>query len=84
MSQSIASTLNTSYAPSTVAVAMGSPGSTFSIDPLMLAHLDFGLFRSLSRLGTSRARICAVLSLTPAEFDYVEQLRLLTEGAISG
>ena len=43
-------------------------------DARRLASIDLGLFRSLSRLGTSRARISAVLGITDADFDYLEAL----------
>ncbi len=43
----------------------------FTIDPLTLAHLDYGLFRALLRLGTSKQRICSALCLSYAEYDYI-------------
>ena len=45
-----------------------------SIDPLTLAHLDFGLFRTLRKLGTSRERVCSALCLSYAEYDFVAGL----------
>ena len=44
------------------------------IDPLTLARLNFGLFNSLRRLGTSQERICAALGLSPSEYDYISSL----------
>ena len=42
-----------------------------SIDPMTLARLDIGLFRALSKLGTSKQRICSALCLSYAEYDYI-------------
>ena len=39
-----------------------------------LAKLDFGMFQSLYRLGTSRDRICAALSISYSDFDYLQAL----------
>ena len=39
-----------------------------------LAHLDFGLFRALCKLGTSRERICSALNVSYSDFDYLLQL----------
>jgi hypothetical protein len=44
------------------------------MDPKILASLDFGLFRALTSLGTSRERICAVLRIDPAQYDYIASL----------
>ena len=44
------------------------------ISPQKLARLDLGLLRSLNKLGTSRERICAVLCLSPEEYDYASTL----------
>jgi hypothetical protein len=44
------------------------------INPKTLAHLDFGLFRTLCRLGTSRERICSALNVSYGDFDYLLQL----------
>ncbi len=54
------------------AAARENPGS--SIDPLTLANLDFGLFRTLRKLGTSRERVCSALCLSYAEYDFVATL----------
>jgi hypothetical protein len=43
----------------------------FTMDPLTLAQLDYGLFRALLRLGTSKQRICSALCLSYAEYDYI-------------
>jgi hypothetical protein len=39
-----------------------------------LAHMDFGLFLTLCRLGTSRERICSALNVSYDDFDYLLQL----------
>ena len=44
------------------------------INPQMLARLDFGLFKALCRLGTSRERVCAALSISYSDFDYLQAL----------
>ena len=44
------------------------------MSPRKLAYLDIGLFCSLSKLGTSRERICEVMNLSSEEYDYVCQL----------
>lgn len=41
------------------------------IDPMTLVMLNFGLFRSLYSMGTSRERICATMLLNSDEFDYI-------------
>jgi hypothetical protein len=48
------------------------PGHMMS--PKTLAHLDFGLFRTLCKLGTSRERICSALNVSYSDFDYLLQL----------
>ncbi len=40
-----------------------------------LAYVNFGLFRELLKLGTSRERICATLSLNNCEYEYLAHLR---------
>ena len=40
-----------------------------------LAYVNFGLFRELLKLGTSRERICATLSLNDCEYEYLADLR---------
>jgi hypothetical protein len=52
----------------------GLAGSTLEVNPKTLAHLNFGIFRQLRKLGTSKERICSVLGLSPADYDYIEQL----------
>jgi len=42
-----------------------------SISPQKLATLDYGMFRSLCNLGTPRERICGVLNISYADFDYL-------------
>ena len=45
------------------------------IDPMMLAKLNFNLFRQLRRLGTSKERICQALNLSSDDYDAIRQLR---------
>ncbi|MEH6517200.1 MAG: hypothetical protein V7742_10970 [Halioglobus sp.] len=45
-----------------------------SIDPMTLAYLNFGLFKSLCKLGVSRERICSALTISYDEFDYICKL----------
>ena len=45
-----------------------------SIEPLTLAHLDFGLFKSLCKLGVSRERICSALAISYEDLDYLNKL----------
>lgn len=40
-----------------------------------LAYVNFGLFRELIKLGTSRERICATLCLNNSEYDYLAHLQ---------
>ncbi len=44
------------------------------IDPKTLAYLDFGLFKQLCKLGTSKDRICSVLSLSSNDYEYIARL----------
>jgi len=44
------------------------------ITPLKLARLNFTLFSSLYKLGTSKDRICQAISLNSEEFDYLSAL----------
>lgn len=48
--------------------------STNGVNARTLAHLNFGIFRQLRSLGTSKERICSVLRLSPTDYDYIEQL----------
>ena len=45
-----------------------------SIDPMTLAYLDFGLFKSLMKLDVSRERICSALAISYKDFDYIRML----------
>ena len=45
-----------------------------SIDPMTLAYLDFGLFKSLIKLDVSRERICSALAISYEDFDYIRML----------
>ena len=45
-----------------------------SINPITLAHLDFGLFKSLCKLGVSRERVCSALCISYGDFDYLHEL----------
>ena len=47
-----------------------------SIDPVTLAYLDFGLFKSLFKLGVSRERICSTLTISYEDFDYLRKLSI--------
>ncbi len=51
-----------------------SPTRLHAINPMTLARLDFGLFKSLYGLGTSTERMCAALDITLADFDYIRNL----------
>lgn len=44
------------------------------IDPTTLACLDFGLFKSLCKLGVSRERVCSALCISYEDFDYIREL----------
>jgi hypothetical protein len=46
------------------------------IDPLKLAYLDFGLFKSLRKLGVSRERICSTLRISYGDFEYLCELSM--------
>ncbi len=48
--------------------------STAPMDPLALASLDFGLFRTLHSMGTSRERICFTMCLDETQYDYLAGL----------
>ncbi|MEH6580743.1 MAG: hypothetical protein V7754_02320 [Halioglobus sp.] len=48
----------------------------YKIDPMTLAYLDFGLFKSLCRLGVSRDRICSALTISYVDFDYLCKLSM--------
>ncbi len=45
--------------------------SAQAVCPQILLHLNVSVFRQLRKLETPKARICAVLNLSSAEFDYV-------------
>jgi hypothetical protein len=47
-----------------------------SIDPIKLAYLDFGLFKSLCKLGVSRERICSALCISYEDFHYLRELSM--------
>lgn len=42
-----------------------------TINPQKLVTLDFGMFQSLCRLGTSKERICSALNISNADYDYL-------------
>lgn len=54
--------------------AASAPAVETPIDPKTLARLDYGLFKTLSRMGTPRERICSALCLSYAEYEYIEKL----------
>jgi len=65
----------TTCLPTHEAAVAGEPGGQLQpINPLTLATLDFGLFRSLRKLGTERERICDALGLSADDFDYIAGL----------
>jgi hypothetical protein len=60
------------------------PTSTYpnpdpAIDPMTLARLDVGLFRTLLGIGTSRQQICSTLCLSHTEYDYIARLLQCSE-----
>ena len=65
--------MKATVSPGVIQAATGDDRSS-SIDPLTLANLDFGLFRTLRKLGTSRERVCSALCLSYAEYDFVATL----------
>ena len=46
----------------------------YVMDPQALAYLNFGLFQTLCKLGTSQERICSALNLSYSDFDYLVEL----------
>ena len=60
----------------TDAVQIDSQSWSHSIDPMTLAYLDFGLFKSLCKLGVSRERICSALTISYGDFDYIRKLSM--------
>lgn len=48
--------------------------SVHSMSPLKLARLNYALFLQLHSLGSTRDRICSVLSISDADFDYLRTL----------
>ncbi|MEH6559210.1 MAG: hypothetical protein V7459_15895 [Oceanicoccus sp.] len=54
-------------------LARGEQGNTqdLRIDPMTLAYLDFGLFKSMCKLGVSRERICSALTISHDDFEYI-------------
>ncbi|MFT6956420.1 MAG: hypothetical protein ACJAYC_001424 [Halieaceae bacterium] len=58
--------------------------SGYVMDALSLAHLNFGLFGTLCKLGTSRERICSALNISYRDFDYLQQLTLTQRQELSG
>ena len=49
-------------------------GNVAPMDPKKLASLDFGLFRTLCSMGTSRERVCSAMGLSQADYDYIARL----------
>ena len=66
--------MQTTIYTSNSAVSADLTAATGGMDPKTLASLDFGLFRALTSLGTSRERICATLRIDPAQYDYIASL----------
>ena len=48
-----------------------------STDPTPLADLDYGLIKSLCKLGVSRERICSALAISYEDFDYLRRLAMI-------
>ena len=46
----------------------------YPVSPRTLVTLDFGLFRALRSLGTSRERICSALRISDSDFEYISEL----------
>jgi hypothetical protein len=46
----------------------------YVMDPHALAYLNFGLFQTLCKLGTSPERICSALNLSYCDYDYLLEL----------
>ena len=53
---------------------IGNEKGGLNIDPVTLAYLDFGLFKSLCKLGVSRQRICSALCISWDDYDYLREL----------
>lgn len=60
------------YAKATSVIGPESAG--YPVSPRTLATLDFGLFKALCSLGTSRERICAALLISDSDFEYISEL----------
>ncbi|MEH6611283.1 MAG: hypothetical protein V7696_18065 [Halioglobus sp.] len=58
--------------------------SGYVMDPLSLAHLNFGLFGTLCKLGTSQERICSALNISYRDFDYLQELTSTQRQKLSG
>jgi hypothetical protein len=54
--------------------ARRSKPAGYSVNPMTLATLDFGLFRALRSLETPRERICSALCISDSDFDYISGL----------
>ena len=54
--------------------------SGYVMDPQSLAYLNFGLFQTLCKLGTSRERICSALNISYSDFDYLLELTAVQHG----
>lgn len=77
--QTSMTTQTASHAPTAGLQLLSSAGNEsweHIIDPMTLAYLDFGLFKSLCKLGVSRERICSALTISYADFDYVRKLSM--------
>ena len=68
---------NTQSVRTNQASGFGMPNGAISnaadagIDPMTLAQLDVGLFKSLRKIGHPRERICSALFLSYAEYDTI-------------
>lgn len=70
----IPAALETGYTGATPNTLRSSAESVHTIHPQKLINLDFGMFQSLCRLGTSRERICSALNISNADYDYLRGL----------
>lgn len=53
------------------------------VDPMAVAQLDFGLFKSLYKLGVSRERICSAMFISYEDFDYLCKFSMKRQGGES-
>jgi len=56
------------------AIAQQTELAGYAASPMTLAKLDFGLFRALRRLDTSREKICFALCISESDYEYLTGL----------